>query len=203
MAFIPTIKVARCSINSRLHGQQIANTLWFRKTGLGEITADDLGDLGLDLGTWFDANVLPVLSPDFSMVSVTCIGQDSLTAPSVESPFAGTGGSLGVAMPGNVCVTLKFNTEQRGRSGRGRNYISGLRELDVTGNAVASGVVADLVTAYNLLVSAPPTGWEWVVVSHFLDKAPREFGFAQHVLACTNVDLNVDSQRRRLTGRGN
>lgn len=202
MAFIPTIKVARCALKYRLHSQDVVNTLWFRKTGLGDIDSTDLANLNVELKDWSVINLLPHLSVDISLVSITSTSQDSLTAPSVEQAMSEQGAAVGASLPGNCCLTVKFNTQQRGRSGRGRNYVGGLREADVNGNAVNNFFLNAVFTGYNALVSTPPPGWEWVVVSHFLDKEPREFGFAQTVISASVVDANVDSQRRRLSGRG-
>lgn len=202
MPFIPTPNTARCAIRYALFGQDVINTLWFRKTGLGPIDPLDLANLALDLGSWATTNLTPILSNDLQIQSVTCTSQDSLISPSVEQPITPGIGALGPSLPGNVCLTVKFNTAFRGRSGRGRNYVSGIREADVVGNVVDETFGENLVTAYNLLVSTPPTDWNFVLVSHFSDNAPRTEGLIMDILSTSIVDPNVDSQRRRLSGRG-
>lgn len=202
MAFIPTPGVARVAILQSLHAQDVVNTLWFDKTSLGSIEPLDLSDLAIAIGGWWELQIAPLMSTDMSLVSVTATAQDSLIAPSVEEMTPASGTAVGSALPGSNCITVKFNTAFRGRSARGRNYVSGIREADVIGNVVDADFAADLVTAYNTLVSAPPTGWNWVLVSHYTELEPREEGVFFDILSASIVDRNVDSQRRRLTGRG-
>jgi len=51
-------------------------------------------------------------------------------------------------------------------------------------------------------VVADGLGADWVVVSRFHDNAPRTAGVVSFINAATVVDATVDSQRRRLPGRG-
>jgi len=73
----------------------------------------------------------------------------------------------------------------------------------VIGNTVDGAVVLDLQAAYNDLRSLPfDNPWEHCVISRFNAGAPRTTGVATKVTSCVVVDPYVDSQRRRLTGRG-
>jgi hypothetical protein len=108
-------------------------------------------------------------------------------------------------------MSVSFRTESRGRSFRGRNYIVGLTEDQVTGNDFASGITGLFQAVYELLLDfGQDIAWAWVVASRFSgvdpvthDPIPRTTGIATVVTAVTVVDNFVDSQRRRLTTRGN
>lgn len=202
MAFIETPDVARVAVRQSLFGQDVINTLWFQRTGLGSITASELTDLNSAVFTWWDNFVSLALSTDLSLVDITSTSQDSVSAPSVVSAMSSSGVLAGASLPGSCCITVSFRTAQRGRSGRGRNYISGLRESDVSGNVLGNGPAADLIIAYEELIGGFAIFWEWGVVSHYLNNAPRAAGFFQVINDATIVDANLDSQRRRLTGRG-
>lgn len=202
MAFINTPNVARCAIRYTLFGQDIVNTLWFRNTVDNSQDPVVIADLALDLANWAEANLLPELSEDISIQDVTATSQDTSTSPSVLQPISGVGGLAGASLPSTVCFTIKFNTAQRGRSGRGRNYIGGLRESDVAGNTFSSTRATAITAVYNTLISAPFGNWEWVVVSFWEDLVERSQGFAQTVTVCTFANLFIDTQRRRNTGYG-
>jgi hypothetical protein len=186
-----------------LHGQDVVNTLWFRKFP-GGFSESDLGDLNTDLIDWWDTNVSPSLSSNLSLVEVTSTDQSSSSAPSVVTMTAVPGGLTGEAGPGSNCITIKFTTNERGRSGRGRNYISGLREVDVNGNTYDAGRISELVAGYDLLRTAPLLSGAavWNVVSHFTAGSARESGYAIPITGVSVADNAIDSQRRRLTGRG-
>jgi len=71
--------------------------------------------------------------------------------------------------------------------------------------------MADMIAAYSQLLvggAALPVGWEWVVVSRYSgtdvndDPVPRVTGIATLVSNVLFTNNTVDSQRRRLPGRG-
>lgn len=202
MPFINTPNVVRCAIRYTLYEQDIVNTLWFRNT------VDALSDplviaaFADNLGTWVEENLMPLLSDDLTLVDTTVTSQETSTAPSVTHPLSVPGEVTGTAEPNAVAFVIKFNTAQRGRSGRGRNYISGLPDTAVVGNAVSETLANNLVTAYNTLIGAPIGNFEWVVVSFWDEGVERAQGFPQEVLSASYTTLFVRSQRRRNAGIG-
>jgi hypothetical protein len=81
--------------------------------------------------------------------------------------------------------------------------VPGIPKTAITANTVDSLTVSGIAAAYNqLLVVADGLGADWVVVSRFHDNAPRTAGVVSFINAATVVDATVDSQRRRLPGRG-
>lgn len=115
-------------------------------------------------------------------------------------PLAGTGGS--VQLPNNVTLCIKWTTENRGRSFRGRTYHVGLTESQVTDNEVVAVAMGQFTTAYGaLLTDLATAGWPLVIASRYANNQPRITGVATLVTGFS-IDPFIDSQRRRLPGRG-
>lgn len=73
----------------------------------------------------------------------------------------------------------------------------------MTGNAVVPSIITLLNTNYSLLMnSANFGGCVLAVASRRLNNAPRLIGVATEVIDVVLADDTVDSQRRRLPGRG-
>jgi hypothetical protein len=107
------------------------------------------------------------------------------------------------SLPNNVALTVSFRTAARGRSARGRNYIAGLSDDQVLHNTVDASVASGLAAAYNdIPARLEGLGYGWVVVSKKSGGVPRVAGLARPVTTAIVVDRTVDSQRRRLPGRG-
>lgn len=203
MAFIPIANCAQVEVRYTLFAQQIENTLYFQHaTG---IAPSDLAALGSSIDAWVDGTLLVTgLSQDLVYRETYCTDLTSATAPTdINTTNAGaTGSNASPALPGGSCIAIAFRTAGRGRSARGRNYISGLTESNVTGNTVGGGMISALEIAYNALLTVPPAGWQWVVASRYTAGAPRVSGVTFPVVLADVSDDFIDSQRRRLTGRG-
>jgi hypothetical protein len=116
---------------------------------------------------------------------------------------------VGDPTPANVSLAVSFRTAGRGRSSRGRNYFVGFVDDQVTGNVVNNSDAVDIRNAYAALIAAAATAnVSWVVVSRFSGvdadgkPIPRAAGVTSLINAVSLVDNDVDSQRRRLNGRG-
>jgi hypothetical protein len=102
-------------------------------------------------------------------------------------------------------MAVSFRSALSGRSFRGRNYIPCLTNSQVTGNLIDVSWQGDIINAYAELLfggGALPAGWVWVVVSRFTNNLPRVTGIFSEVFSVLVTDTIVDSQRRRLPGRG-
>jgi hypothetical protein len=202
--FIPTPNVAKVTLEHQLMGQSCENTLWFRFRA-GAFGLDDLINLGTALNTFWVANQLQLMSQDIAFFGCFLIDQTSETAPAVQAAIVPeTGGIVSDTEPNNVAYCITFLTGGRGRGGRGRNYIGGVPQSQVVNrNFVQPTWSADLVAAYQAILGSPfDTDWEWVVVSHKLAGVDRTEGLPQPVIGVRSADLTLDSQRRRLPGRG-
>lgn len=187
-----------------LNLQQVENTLsFFNSDGFSPVELDDLAEA---VYTWWHDSLAAVQSTDvkFSEVLVRSLDFAQPYEGSFTPPSAATGSIATEAMPGNVTLSVSFRSGATGRSNRGRNYMVGIPRSQVEGAIADAGYGDDVVAAYTALLGegALPAGWQWVIVSRFLDKVQRDPGVTIAVNSVRLVDLIVDSQRRRLPGRG-
>lgn len=204
MPFIPVPETAEVEVIMDLYGQRVENTLYFQKDGGHEVA--DLVALGSSIIDWWVARYAAFATADVQLLEVIVTDISSDTAPSIAIPApAGTFGEAeSPALPGNVTLTITFRTAGRGRSARGRNYVVGIGESQVVGNDAVAPYRNLVILAYNDLLSpgVEPDGENWVVVSRFSDNAPRVAGVTQLITSTGMADSALDSQRRRLRGRG-
>jgi hypothetical protein len=205
MAFVPATDVVQANLRFTLLDQQVENTLYFEFDN-GNVQPSDMQTLGTDLITWWGANVGPHVLDDMFMREVYLTDLTTQTAPTVTVVPGNnvTGDGTADPLPNNVALCVSFRTEGRGRSARGRNYVSGFGENGVSGNTFTSTISNGIRDAYEELLDATTyTGaWTWVVLSRFEDGVARAAGLVQPVTAVVLTDTTVDSQRRRLPGRG-
>lgn len=109
----------------------------------------------------------------------------------------------GAALPSNATLAVKWTTGFGGRSFRGRTYHIGLPASAVTGDTVSASHVASLVQSYEALLTKlnGVPGATMVVISFAHNKFWRATAVATPILGIS-IDPIVDSQRRRLLGRG-
>lgn len=205
MPFIPVADVAHVRIEGRMDNQETINDLYFRHT-TGAIAAADLVALDEAIAVWYGGTMAPLLNEGWHGVAVH--GRDLTTALGfVNDRSIGTvvGGISGEAAPNNCTMAVSFRSALSGRSNRGRNYVPVLTNSQVTGNFIDSDWAQSIVDGYAELLfggGALPGGWVWVVVSRFTNNEPRVAGVFNEVFSVLVTDLVVDSQRRRLPGRG-
>lgn len=202
--FVPNAAVAKAAIKQTLFGQELVNTLYFSNGTAGWSEAD-LNTLCNRLWTWVTTEVAPIMSNNLQYNSVEAYSLASTSAPVgffvPAAPVAGS--SMTAAPPGNVAFVITFYTAARGRTSRGRNYLSGIPESQITGNQATATVAANIRNAYDALrTNATYRVGDWVVYSRTENLQPRSVGVERPITFVDYVDLNMDSQRRRLTGRG-
>jgi len=203
MAFIPVNDCAMVELRYTFLGQQMENTLYFDFAGSS--SPDVLLDIGSMVLDWWTEHLSPAQSVSLQLTEVFVTDLTSAVSPALSTPApdGSTGGKIGDPEPGNVSLAVSFKTGGRGRSSRGRNYFVGFVETQVTGNRVQHTDATDIQAAYQALIGiASAASTPWVVVSRFLDGAPRVTGLKQDVTSVSLADENVDSMRRRLNGRG-
>lgn len=106
-------------------------------------------------------------------------------------------------MPLNVARVVSLRTAKRGRSYRGRVYLSGTPDTVIeTMNTIDATHAANLVSGFNALATLlDGHGFDVVVASKQHNGVETNPAEVNEVIAFA-VDVLVDSQRRRLTGRG-
>ncbi|HEY9758907.1 MAG TPA: hypothetical protein V6C97_27305 [Oculatellaceae cyanobacterium] len=203
MAFIPTAGAVRTDMQFLLNNQQVHNIFWFsREANWTEAEREALNDA---LKTWWDTTGKTYFSGQLVLTQITTVNQETASAPSstlIVSPgIAGTVSGATVPTHTACCATLR--TDLRGRSYRGRTYLGGVPSGGLADNLTfTTTFVANVITALTALKTAiEALGAVWVVVSKYTNKIPRAAGTKTPITAIA-VDTYIDSQRRRLGGRG-
>jgi hypothetical protein len=205
MAFVGKANCVQVNLRFTLLSQQIENTLYFEYNA-GSVTTALMTTLGQDLITWWAASIAGELTTDLTFREVYVTDLTTQTSPTVTVttglPLNGT--LSGDPVPNNVALCLSFRSSGRGRSSRGRNYISGFPEGYVSGNDIDTTLADALVVAYEELKDAATftDDWTWIVYSRFQNGNARPEALIAPVDAVVLTDYTVDSQRRRLPGRG-
>lgn len=112
-------------------------------------------------------------------------------------PPGTVGATGGDASPGNATLAVKQMTGRSGKSYRGRNFWPGLAEGQTIGNQVISA----LITALSIIFTRNLTGFVGVVGT-YIPCVPSRKLLQLHNIVAFSMDKFIDSQRRRLTGRG-
>lgn len=203
MAFIPATNVLKADMIYNHIGQFCSNTFYALMAGSPSLT--DLTDYAGTLVNWFDTQLQPLVSNGTALTKVLVRDMTVESGAAIEFttdlPMSGTGGS---ALPGNVTVASKWSTGLAGRSFRGRTYLVGLPVGNNTTNAnlLDAGYLSDLQDAYTALIAdITADDRTFVVASFYHDNAPRVSAVMTEIIAVT-VNNQLDSQRRRLAGRG-
>lgn len=203
MAFISAPNGAVAKVYGECFGEVYINTYQWKFND--EPVIENLEFLAGKIDDWMNDSMLPILGTQYNYVRTTVTGltfEEDLFAEITLS--AGAGAAPGDPLPNNAAFCVKRSSGLTGRSARGRVYIGGLTTsmMDST-NTVLSTFSDGLVDALNLLCDpAFATDWQHVVWSYSHDGAPRGTAFPYGLDQYVAVNLILDSQRRRLPGRG-
>lgn len=200
MAFIPVPDTIRCALRCSSGTSNLVNTLWFRRTG--GWTMADAEDTANAVGGWWIANMMVLLHEDVTYEEVTAYDMSSLTGwVVVGDTGTGTVGAFSAPQASLAsAMTITFQTSVRGRSGRGRNFVSGFSEDQVGAKTFASVTVAAVEAAYNDLNTAIlPWGGTHVIASLNTGGAPRVTGIT-YVVTDYRANPVIYSQRLRTRG---
>lgn len=204
MAFVPVPNTCLVEIVYEQDSQIMENTLYFEKP-TGSVVLADLEELLDEVNTIVRTQLLPLLSNTLQVLRIvgTMIdvvgGLQSISTASLPAP----GQSTSPPLPNNTSLAMSLRTAQSGRSFRGRNYVAGLAEDAVAGNTVNGSMVTALLDVWDSLTHAGgDAGWQAVVVSRISGGVPRTTGVTTPITSVVVFDDQVDTQRRRLPGRG-
>lgn len=199
MAFIPFPDGARAVIVVGSATLEWTNTLWFED--LNGPPADFQG-LANYLHTWYGSNIMPYIDDSFQLKNVDVYDMSNVLGQvktSVNAPVSG--GYAGDAIPIHSALVVTFYSAARGRSGRGRNYISGLGEAGVSTTVVGdAAIVAGVEQGYDSLRQfvQQQTGFVWVVASQYSNGAPRTEVLPLQVERVSVRSAILGAQRRRI-----
>lgn len=205
MPFVPAPGVTMCSIRFTLYQQLVENTVYVLEAA--EFETRTPAEVAEIVGIWAGTSLISQLSVDILFREVYAVSLDSETAGvGTYTPSGGptAGGVPEPSMPGNVTWCVQFRGDGRGRSRRGRNYVPGLPTSVINDNQVTQSWATAVLNSYQALGSTLQTeGLQHVIVSRVADGVPRTTALLTPVTAYVGVDTTIDSQRRRLPGRGN
>lgn len=202
MAFVPFNNVAMVELFYRQDGQRLENVLHFLMTATP--TSTTLNSLAGNVITWWDTVMQPLVSNTVQLVAVKATSLNSQSAPAVEnvSGLPLVGATTTAELPNNNTLVIKFVTNSRGRSFRGRLYHVGLVLAQTAGNTATTAFRTAAASAYGaLLVPGGFGGAQLVVASRYSNGVERSTGLAT-VVTGVSVNQTLDSQRRRLPERG-
>jgi hypothetical protein len=203
MAFQPVPLTVLAEVRMTLEGQNIENTLGFVSSAEWTIARAD--DLCVGLISWWTSLYADLVCSAVSLreVVVTDLSSDTgfQTSRAPSEPVAGT--NTGEAMPNETAIVVSFRSSSRGRSARGRNYISGIPRVNVVANSITEDYASAITGAYDgLLDVAGDVSAFHCVISRFHDNAKRAEGVTFPITDYVITDLIVDSQRHRKPGVG-
>ena len=207
MAFIPVPDTAQVELIFDTPAGSAENTLWFHYEGAGDMTEFVLSTLAGQIAEWWVTEMQATVTDEINLREVIATDMSTEIGEVGSSPVDAFGLRADNLQPMNVTMAVSFRTPNRGRSFRGRNYVVGLGEGQVTNDIVGTVTVAAWVDGYALIPDYLPVvlgvpQWNWVIASRYTEGAPRTTGIFSSVTAVQVTDDYVDSQRRRLSGRG-
>ena len=203
MTYVPGPGVVELDLQGSYDGERVELTFYVHVTvPITETLLNLLAGVVLD---WWDSDLQPGVSNDFTVVQVKATDLTTQSSPTITLPYTGSS-PTGVGthpQPGNVTAAITKATNNRGRSFRGRNFIPGLDGTALSDvNHIQSGNLAAFLTVWGDLDSAfRSQSATPVVFSRFSNGAARTTGVATNISEY-RMDNTVDSQRRRLAGRG-
>jgi len=200
--YIPAENTAEVRLNYATLGGVAQNVINFRKGSAW--TSSDLQDLANDVKDSWETNISTDVTEDISLDTIVATDLSSETGPQYTLPAGIAGAIASPALPSNVTLAIKFSTDFRGRSYRGRLFYVGLAENQVVGDQVSEAFQTGVQENFALFfgdILAGSTGAEHVIVSRCQDGSWLTDAVVTPVTAYT-VDRTIDTQKRRLLGHG-
>lgn len=209
MPFNAIPDAALAKIEYTFRGQQCFNDIWFLKTG-GAISVFDAASLANGIQITWGTTVVPLLSNDLTLVRTTVRDYSLENGIEAVSTTGTYDGGAGDALPNNVAACVSLRTGFAGRHYRGRIYLPGIARTAVTENEYLDDFMNGVLTALSDFIGpdAIAAGWQLVVVARQQTLTPGSApvpipgGIVTPAVSWQFTNNVVDSQRRRLPGRG-
>lgn len=183
------------------------NIVYLRDTS-GAIFADPVGACDA-VFTAVVAELVPISAAEIiwnavGLEDVRTVPFGGILVPQTATP--GTHSFTGQTIPSSACLSIKKSTATLGRSGRGRWYWGLGNSATLVGGDSTSAILANdisaALTGFQADVETALSPAEMGIVSYFTGGAQRVAGLFSQILSWNAADLTIDSQRRRLLGRG-
>jgi hypothetical protein len=202
--FIPAPNTAKLEMVYTFQGTFAENVVYFQNPSGWNATS--LALLNSAAFTAWSARIKPAQTSQLTLVRLkaTDVAVDNGAYNELSPTSGNTGTEASPPTALGSTVAIKFTTGLSGRSQRGRLFFIGLTEDATDGNKLNLGFGASLADSYKLFmqdIEADIPDTKHVVVSYCTDKAWRTTAGIQEVTGYSADDY-IDSQRRRLTGRG-
>jgi hypothetical protein len=185
------------------YGQQMMNVFYFKQsTPFDETTLDALA---VEVATAWAAQFKPLQSNVLTLEYVEATALDTEPGPQVTFSVATAGTNSSTApAPSNVTLAVKFASGLTGRSTRGRMFWLGLTVgqlgSDLVNTSDATAIKAAVVNFFGAIFAAVAASHS--IVSYCSAGAWRTTALVTPVQFYLLTDNAIDSQRRRLLGRG-
>ena len=202
MPFIPVPGVIQTEVRATYLNVPVENVLhWW--AGEASVPPSDPGNVALSLGTAWVGNPLAHVSDQYVLREIFAFDMTvQAGVMATDTTVADENGTLSdAAMPGSLAAVVSLRTGLRGRSYRGRKYICGLVETEVTGNLIGSTRLASFVADFEAIMDdvLTATGYQLCIVSTRQNGVDLTTGVRTPVQSVLVTSPNVRSQRGRLT----
>lgn len=189
------------------NNQTVENVFHAKRADGAQATFAQMQALAAAVEAAWPVQVQPHQSPNIhlSLVKVRDLHTGPGGAVAVQNPVtARTLSNGGTDLPLNVAFAITLRTAQGGRSFRGRVYLSGMTssgQVDAgTRTSADRDALTNSITAIIAAINGT-SGWQAGVLSKWANKVCRSQGIITPITS-ESADVNYDSQRRRLVGRG-
>lgn len=166
------------------------NVLHAKKGGVTLTQAECDSIAAVVTGALSASNLLSSLSTYTQLVDVRVTDVSTLTGPQFTTGTAVSGTATGVPMPNEVAIASTLKTALRGRSYRGRAYLSGFAMSQNAGNAPITTCLSKIDTFWDDMIG------DFITATHDLVIASRLHLTTQAVVS-TVTNQGWDTQRRR------
>lgn len=205
MAFIPVPNGIQLCFDFVTAGQFWQFCIMLRKPG-GGVSPTDLSTVAGYGSAWWVSDLKTVMTTDNTLRQIRATDMTVQGGPLSTVSIGTTGAVAPPMLPLGTPVVVSLRTDKRGRSYRGRVYLSGVAEANR-----ASSSPVDLTTGFAgttlparfaaLDANLQSGGYEVIVASRQHNKSVTNPAATNRVTAYV-IDTHLDSQRRRLAGRG-
>lgn len=197
MAFVPALNTAKIEIAYTQQDSNAVNILWARdETGAPDATR--LQTLAETVRDEFMTGMMNNLSNQLDLDYIRCTAWNQPEDEQYTLNVNDTGSILTGVSPANVALVMSWRTGLTGRSRRGRSYIPGIPEENLSGNQAGSALItAFLVNAGAYLVGLAAENFTPVVASFISNGVARASALLTPITGVL-VNSRVDTQRRRL-----
>lgn len=169
----------------------------------GAPTSTDLQQATADGQAWWTSFLKGALTNQNQLREIVATDLTAQGAPQNRVTVNETGTGAGTAGPLSNAVVISHRTAKRGRSYRGRSFISGWpgSQLQTMNTLVGSTATAFANGFASLRTTLDGHGIDQVIATRQHNNQVVTPAETNEVIS-TVVDTLIDSQRRRLTGRG-